>query len=283
MKTLALILLGFIALIFLGLCVLRLLDKRADRAETARLVALQPDHPQRFTPAMVQDLPEPVRRYFTYTISEGTPLYTVAQIEMTGSFGLGTRQNPNYMEMAATQILASPHGFIWKMSGGSGLMQISGSDSGNWTRFRIAGLVPVARAGNTPDHGLSSFGRHVSEATFWTPAALLPGPGIAWEAISENEIRVTVTHGALSQSVALVIGPDGAPSSVTLQRWSNANAQKAFQRQPFGGELSLFRTFNGFRLPTHVEGGHFVGTTDYFPFFIAEVRNISFPITPDAD
>ena len=105
------------------------------------------------------DLPESAQRYFRFTIAEGTPLYTLAHIEMTGQFALGTQDAPNYMDMAATQVLAVPTGFVWKMSGGSGLMRMSGSDSASWTRFWIAGLAPVARFGGDPDHTRSAYGR----------------------------------------------------------------------------------------------------------------------------
>ncbi len=96
------------------LMIWRQLDHRADRAEMARLIALQPKSPHIFDPAMVADLPSPARRYFEYTILKGTPLFTVADIEMTGQFSLGTKEAPNYMAMTARQVLAAPNGFIWK-------------------------------------------------------------------------------------------------------------------------------------------------------------------------
>ena len=66
---------------------------------------------------MVADLPEPARRYFAFAIAAGTPLYTVAQIKTEGQFSLGTKNAPNYKAMNATQALATPEGFVWKMSG----------------------------------------------------------------------------------------------------------------------------------------------------------------------
>jgi hypothetical protein len=79
------------------------LDIRADRVERTRLPDFQPHAPALFDPAMVADLPEPARRYFTFSIAAGTPLYTVADLAMTGQFSLGTKDLPNYMDMTATQ------------------------------------------------------------------------------------------------------------------------------------------------------------------------------------
>ncbi len=255
-------------------------DHRADRAEAQRLVRYQPSGPERFDPTHVADLPKPARRFFGFAIAPGTPLWTVAEIEMTGQFALGDQDAPNYMQMTAQQTLAAPHGFVWSMRAGRGAMRASGSDSGRWTRFWVMGLAPVARSGGTSDHARSAFGRYVSEAVFWTPAALLPGQGVRWEAVDESTARVIVTRGNLSQSVDVTVDADGRPGKVQFPRWTNANPEKAFRLQPFGGYLSEFRTFDGFTLPTHVEAGNHFGTEDYFPFFIADVHDVRFP-TPE--
>lgn len=263
-----------------GAAAWRAADHRADQAEARRLASFQPAEPGRFDPSLVAGLPEPARRFFSFAIAPGTPLWTVAEIEMSGLFALGDKDAPNYMRMTAEQTLAAPHGFVWSMRSGRGAIRVSGSDSGSWTRFWTMGLAPVARSGGTRDHARSAFGRSVSEAVFWTPAALLPGPGVRWEAIDADTARVTVTHGDLNQSVDVTVGPDGEPSKVEFPRWTNANAEKVFRIQPFGGYLSEFRTFAGFTLPTHVEAGNEFGTEGYFPFFIADVQDVRFP-TPE--
>lgn len=277
MKTALVVLLGIVVLVLAGLAAWRQLDRRADAAEMARLLALQPADPPRFSASMVADLPEPARRFFAFAIAEGTPLHTVARIEMEGRFALGDKAAPNYVEMRATQVLAAPEGFVWAMAGASGAMRVSGSDSGHWTRFWLAGLVPVARTGGTADHARSAFGRYVAEAIFWTPAALLPGPDVSWTPVSGDVARVTMRRGGLEQAVDLTVDDDGRPLEVIFRRWTNANPDKVFRMQPFGGFLSGHRSFGGFRLPTHVEAGNQFGTADYFPFFIADVTGVAFP------
>lgn len=39
-----------------------------------------------------------------------------AELTMEGEFSLGTRENPAYKVMRANQILAAPHGFVWKLT-----------------------------------------------------------------------------------------------------------------------------------------------------------------------
>jgi hypothetical protein len=277
MQTLASIIGALVLAGIAGMAVWRWSDHRADQAEWDRLAALQPTNPARFEPAMVAGLPGPAQRYFRFTIRPGTPLFTVARIDMAGRFGMGTRDTPKYMDMTARQILAPPTGFVWKMRATRGLMHLSGSDSGSWTRFWLMGLVPVARIGGNPDHARSAFGRFVAEAVFWAPAALLPGPGIDWEYLDDSSARVIIRRDGITQPVDIAIDEEGRPGTVSFPRWSDANSEKTYRIQPFGGFLSDFRHFGGFTLPTHVEAGNHFGTDDYFPFFIIDVSAITFP------
>ncbi len=265
-----------VSLCVVALAVLRLMDRREDHGEWDRLAAQQPEAPSRFDPQMVADLPEPARRYFAYAIDPGTPLLPVAIIEMTGEFSLGTKEDPRYQPMEARQILAAPEGFVWAMRTRGG-MPVSGSDTGRWTRFRIFGLIPVARQGGDSDHTRSAYGRYVGEAVIWAPAALLPGPGVTWDAVDEDTARVIVEHGPLSQAVDVTVDSDGRPVTAVFQRWSNANADNEHRLQPFGAVMSDFREVGGYRLPFRVEAGNLYGTEEYFPFFRADVTAIRFP------
>jgi len=264
------------ALMLTALALLRWHDARADRQEWLRLAALQPSDPGRFNHAMVAELPEPARRFFQFSIEEGARLWTVAEIDMGGQFSLGSKEQPRYQPMQAWQILAAPHGFVWQLEL-PGALPVSGSDAGHWTRFRLLGLVPVARQGGDDDHTRSAFGRYVAEALLWTPAALLPGPGVEWKALSEHSARVTVRHQGLEQAVDLHVDAQGQPLHVQFMRWSNANAERIYREQPFGAVPSQFQPVQGFRVPLRVEAGNHYGTEAYFPFFKAEVTALRFP------
>ncbi len=277
MTTAVLIVLCVAALIIGVAAVVRALDYRANGAEKSRLLAFQPEKPAVFDLAMIRGLPEPARRYFAFTIAPGTPLLTVASLAMTGRFSLGSKGQPDYLQMTAEQTLAAPHGFVWSMRAKRGPLRVSGADSGRWSRFWAMGLIPVARSGGDADHHRSAFGRCVAEAAFWTPAALLPGPGIRWDALDQNTARVTVAHGGLEQSVDLTVDATGQPTVVVFPRWSNANPEKTHRIQPFGGYLADFRTFAGFTLPTRIEAGNHFGSDDYFPFYVAAVSDLRFP------
>lgn len=276
-----LILVALLAVVLVALRVWRWGDERADRVVWVNLASHQPSTPGKFDYAMLEGLPAPAQRFFRFAIRPGTLLTTVAEITMNGQFSLGSKAEPNYMPMRAQQILAAPHGFVWQLAAGDGAMRVSGSDvaeDGNsWSRFWLLGIVPVARVGANPDHARSAFGRYVAEAVFWTPAAMLPDENILWEPVDEATARVTLTHMDMQQSVDLTVEPDGKLSKVKFQRWSNANSAQEYRLQPFGGYLSEYRDFGGFRLPTRIDAGKFFETDEYFPFFRANVTAIRFP------
>lgn len=111
----------------------------------------------------------------------------------------------------------------------------------------------------------------------WAPAALLPGPNVTWEEVDQDTARVTVAVGALSQAVDVTLNAEGQPITVAFMRWSNANPEKQYRLQPFGGALSDFRGVQGYRLPFRVEAGNMFGTDEYFAFYKAAVTAIRFP------
>lgn len=265
--------LSLLAIVLITLILWQQLDRRADARIWSELRELAAGERETFDHGMVAGLPEPAQRYFTYTIAVGTPLRSAFRIEMTGQIGMGTQHAPNYQPMQATQILAPPYGLVWRLKAGP----LQGSDGatpdGSWTRFWLFGLLPVVRASGL-DHHRSAFGRVVAEAAFWSPASLLPSDTVQWEAVGPDTARAVVQFGEFTQAVEITVDEDGEPTEAVILRWSNENAEKAFREQPFGGYPSEYRWFDGYKMPTRVEGGNHFGAPAFFPFFIANVTEI---------
>ena len=142
-------------------------------------VAARPHPPlRRFDPEQVVDLPEIAQRYFRHAISPGTPLYSVVQLEMHGTFLLGDKDKFQTYEMTALQALRPPDQFVWLPKLRSGAMTITGSDAlvagDASTRFWLIWLVPVARELTSLDLVRSAQFRAAVESAMWLPASLLP-------------------------------------------------------------------------------------------------------------
>ena len=240
----------------------------------ARVAARPPPPLHRFDPRQVVDLPEIAQRYFYHAIVRGTPLYSVAQLEMHGTFLLGDKNKFTTYEMTAQQALR-PDQFAWLPQMRSGAMKITGSDAlvagKAWTRFWLIGLVPVARERTSPDLVRSAQFRAAVESAMWLPASLLPENRVEWEQLDANEAKVALRRYEPAIVLRIKLDAAGAVREVVGQRWSNANRDKVFRLQPFGGTILSGGTFQGFTITTQVAVGNQYGTDDYLPFFQATI------------
>ncbi len=260
--------------------VVRWRDRAADARVWAALEAARDPAPPRFDTAEAEGLPEIAQRYIARTFAPGAPLHRVVGLEMAGDFVLGGRSLP----MTARQILAPPAvGFVWAAEVGSGPMRMSGSDgflsgsdgTASWTRFGLFGLIPLVRAGGTADHARSAGGRAMLES-IWAPAVLLPRYGAVWAQTGPDTAELRRRDLPDLPPVHLTLTAEGDPAEIWALRWSDANPERVWRWQPFGGRVLETAVFDGVRLPVRVEMGHFWGTQDFAPFFRATVTAARF-------
>lgn len=278
------IILLVLAALMLAAIALGLWVHSRDRAQAARvwaaLESAREADPQPYDPTMVADLPEIAQRYFARAIEPGTPLHRMVRLEMEGSFIM----NGNPMPMTARQILAPPaQGFVWQADVGAGLMRFGGSDGyhlaggteESWTKFWLRGLIPLARIGGTEDHARAAATRVMMEA-IWAPATLLPQFGAEWmqTGLDSAEIRFADTPGL--EPIQITFDAEGMPLQVVALRWTDANPDKTYRLQPFGGRILEMGRHGGFLIPTRVEMGNLFGTPDYAPFFLATITSAEF-------
>lgn len=267
------------AAVVAGLIAHRSATTEAQRA-FAQLTTRQGAPLKRFDATEIAQLPEVAQRYFRHAIAPGTPLYTVAELEMEGSFLLGDKAKFQTYDMSAKQALRPPNQFIWIPRMRSGSMTISGSDAliqdEARTRFWLLGLLPVAQERTSPDLVRSAQFRAAVEGALWLPASMLPDNGVHWEQVGADEARVTLRRFQPEIVLQLKLDATGSVKEVVGQRWSNANADKVFRLQPFGGTMLAEGTFQGFTIPTEVAVGNHFGTEDFLPFFQARITKATY-------
>jgi hypothetical protein len=232
-----------------------------------------------FAPEMVAHLPEVARRYFAHAIAQGTPLRTTVELEMHGAFLLGDKASYQSYAMEARQILRPPLEFVWVPRMRSGIVRISGSDAlvggRAWTRFWLNGLAPVANATTSPDLVRSAQFRSAMEG-IWVPASLLPENGVDWEQIRSDRARVHIRRMQPAVVLELTFDQSGRVREVVGQRWSNANPERVFRLQPFGGTMHGEATFGGYTIPSRLSVGNHFGTDEYLPFFQVEITHANY-------
>jgi hypothetical protein len=248
-------------------------DDRAAEDVWHKLRTSDPAPPVLYHPDMVAELPEIGRRYFAAAIAPGTPLHRIAEFKMEGTFIM----NGRHFNMQADQILAPDHGFVWRASMRSGALRFAGSDgyesgSGSWTRFWLAGLVPLARIGGSEDHRRAAAARMMME-TIWAPATLLPQYGAVWRQLAPDQAEISFPSVVGIQPVIFTLDEHGHIREATTMRWTDANPEKVYRHQPFGGRMLDHETIQGFTIPSEVEIGNMFGTAQYVPFFHARLSD----------
>lgn len=241
---------------------------RAVLPEWHRLVG-GPGTPALFEVAMVEDLPEPARRWLLHAIAPGTPLWPSTELTMHGTIRLGA-----WRRFAATQVLAPPDGFIWAATAHVLGLPVVGYDrlsSGNATmRWWLLGVVPVVSA-EGPDIARSAAGRLASEIVL-APTAYR---GATWVAGDRPDTVVGIWHiGGKEQRVELHVGPRGEVRDVVIQRWGKPPGAP-YGCYPFGVTVEAERTFDGITLPSVLRAGWWWGTDrqDEGEFFRAEITD----------
>ncbi len=254
--------------------------QRGDTAEIwAQIEAMADHNPLGFDPESVSDLPEIAQRYFNHAIAPGTPLAKTVDLDMSGIFHLGDAAAHKTFTMEARQILAPPWACVWAPTFKSGLMTITGADKyvdgQGSTRFWMQGLIPLVQVANNQDVNHSAAMRPMIE-TAWSPASLLPENGAVWAQTGPDTAEIRFVDDPYNMAVTISLSANGAVRSMVGMRWSDANPEKTYRLQPFGGRVLAEKTFGGYTIPSQLEVGNHFGTDDFFAFFMATINNAEF-------
>jgi hypothetical protein len=244
-------------------------------AQVWQALQIQTISPDRFTPNMVADQPEPVRRYFLHAIAPGTPLANSVYLPMQGMMRLSPDQD--WMPVQAEELI-SRQGFVWKAVAGKGIFQMRGADyytqNDGEMRFSLLGLIPLVQARN-PDVMRSAIGRWAGEF-FWLPSALLPQRGVSWRVLDQNTIQASLKADGVPITLTFVIDGDGRLLQASVMRWGDQTEDKQYAEIPFGGYFQAEQTFDGYTIPTQMGAGWWIGSDRYFEFFRMRIETAKF-------
>jgi hypothetical protein len=221
---------------------------------TAEIARLEADASGVYRPEQFAGLPAPVARYFAFALTPGQPLIRTARVTHVGEFrsALGAAWAPF---RSVEHFSASPPGFVWDATirmapivgvrvrdsyrGGEGAMRAS-----------VAGLIPVVDEAGTPEMASASLMRYLAEAV-WLPTALLPGPHLRWEPISDSAARATLTDAGVTVSVDFHFGPRGEIVRATADRYRDVDGVGVLT--PWAGSFGDYAVLDGMQVPMHGE------------------------------
>ena len=150
----------------------------------------------------LEELPDPVRRYFRAVLEDGQPMVAGASVRHTGTFNTGETAD-RWKPFVSDQLVVTRRpGFDWDgrvyMMPGLPVhvhdAYVAGEGVLNASIVGLFSVVDMRGRGAVAEGELMRF---FAEAT-WCPTALLPSQGVRWKAVDESSARATLTEGDVS-------------------------------------------------------------------------------------
>lgn len=200
------------------------------------------------TAEMLQNLPQTVQRYMTYTNVVGKPWIHTVRLKQAGKF----RQGPDrpWMPVTAEQrYTTNPPSFVWNARFKlAGLPLLSARDEYRAGRGhmlgKIAGLFTVFDVRSEKlDQG--TMVRYLNEM-MWFPIAFL-GENITWEAVDDYSAQVTFSDSGKSVSGRMVFDDVGRLTNFTTMRYREFKGD--FSLDPWSTPITSYGVRAGLNLP----------------------------------
>ena len=255
-------------LLVLGLSILRYKSEQRINKRVRNLFLKSDNHVHRtFTHASINNLPEPVQRYFKTVLKEGQPYINCIRLRHTGKFKTNlhkdwvnitgeeyfTTVNPGMLWIGRTKWFTAVDAYI----GGKGSLTV-------W----LLSVVKIADS-----HGVKytqgELLRWLGESV-WFPTNLLPGENLRWTAIDNNTARLNFTLKSCTVFYIVTFGESGEITQLETKRYMGDK-----NLETWIGRLSDYRKHDGVLIPTLIEAAWNLEGTE-FPYARFEVSQIEY-------
>jgi len=202
----------------------------------------------------LERLPEPVQRYFKYTLRDGQEHIKFVRLKQVGEFRM--KENQSWMPIKAEQYFTTEDpAFIWRVKFTmSPFIWIEGRDMyyqgrGNML-IKLLSTITVADATGS-EMDISSLIRFLAEAP-WFPTALLPSDYLEWIEIDSNSAQAVIKDNGCTASGIFTFNEKGEIIKfVTNDRYMEVDG-KYFKEQ-WGGYYRNYQEIEGMKIPTEGE------------------------------
>jgi len=213
--------------------------------------------------AMIEDLPDPVQRYFRFALQDGQPYLRYLRLKHSGTFIPGP--DKQWMEIDGEQYFsAHPPAFVWK--GKTKIFRARDSyveDQGNLSVYLFGLIRIVNEKGGKIDQ--AELLRWLGESV-WMPTNLLPDEHLRWSPIDEQSAKLSFTHNGISVCYIVEFDREGRVVRMETERYMDDGLEK------WEGKVSDYCIHNGMRVPASIEGSWLLedGKYTYARFHVEE-------------
>src|SRR4051794_2718995 len=194
--------------------------------EVKRLYANSKDISEtRYSVNQITNLPEPVQRYFNYSLQENQNYISFVKLKHEGTFRQS--QGQGWIPIVGQEYFTTENpGFVWigKMKPYP-LLWINGKDEfidgkGNFQIKLLSLFTVVDTKGNESDE--SELLRWIAE-TPWFPTSLLPSKYLHWEYVNSSSAKAVVEYGKIKASAIFSFNEQGQIIKLNADRFRAIN------------------------------------------------------------
>lgn len=202
--------------------------------------------------AELDELPDPVQRYFRTVLEDGAPIVAEVRVQHRGTFDMGTTAEQWKPFISDQLVYTRRPGFDWDariaMAPGVSVRVHDAYVAGEGIlRAAVLGLFVVADERGTPEMAEGELMRFFAEAA-WYPSALLPGQGVRWAAIDARSARATLVDGPTSITLTFRFGEDGTIETVRADSRGRTVDGRVVPT-PWQGRFWNYQSRGGIRVP----------------------------------
>jgi hypothetical protein len=204
-------------------------------------------------------LPEPVQRYFRYSLKDGQKYISYVRLKHGGLFR--PSQSLDWMPIEAEEYFSTKNpGYVWYAEiRPIPYTWLSARDTysqgkGNVLAKLFSGVTVANSEGKESDQ--SAMIRWLSEAV-WYPTALLPSETIRWEEIDNRSAKAFFTDRGRTVVGIFHFNELGEITSFTADRFMDKSLEK------FEGRYSDYKKFLGMKIPTQADATWHLKAGDY--------------------
>lgn len=172
---------------------------------------------QRFHKTQLENLPEPVQRYFNHILKEGQPYISYARIKHSGQFKANL--DKGWMNITGEQYATTQKpGFIWK---GTTSMFVARdmyiSDAGRLIVTLIS-LFNIVDAKGKEKYNVGEILRWLGESILY-PTNFLPSDRLQWFPIDSKTAKLTFNYNGLSLFFKITFNEIGEITEMETKRY----------------------------------------------------------------
>ena len=231
---------------------------------------------QTVTADMLRSLPEPVRRYLSYTGIVGKAWIDTARVRYSGKFRMG-EERP-WMPITAEQYYTTnPPGFVWKAQlTMAGLPLVHGDDrykAGHGHMVgKLAGFITLFDV-RGPELDQAGRVRYLNEM-IWFPIAYL-GENISWQSLDDCSAQVTFTDCGNSVSARMVFDELGRLTNFVAQRYREISGK--FSLDQWSTPMDEYGVRAGLNLPVHASAVWNLPAGD-LPYVVLTLSDVAYNV-----